>query len=173
MTDLLKKLKDLHYLDWGVVLHAWNGIPGFNWRIKASDIVELAVDELKYVEDTSMPILVELTSAEDLSEYEVKDLLEKLCEKRGINLETALHKWRVVALEELLDNLSNDPIYDLIKITNFWSSWEFPSDSPHIVQGVENDITPTEYYTEENLNRILRAHRDWISREIRRLNSTE
>lgn len=173
IDNLLKKLNDYHLMDWGVILQGWKGVPGLSIKVKAADIAKFAIEELSHVEGSLTNIFVQLASAECLDEDEITNLLEKLCEKKNINLEVSLRKWRLIMLEELLNNISNDPIYDLINITEFWLSWENPPESPHIIQGVGNALTPNQYYSEENLENIVDVHRVWVAKEMQELNSSQ
>ena len=50
-------------------------------------------------------------------------------------------------------------------LTEFWQNFGFPTDSPHEVQGRVNEITPLEYYDDQNLQRLLSRHRAWIQEE--------
>ena len=38
------------------------------------------------------------------------------------------------------------------KLGDIWAYLEFPPDSPHVFQGINNEITPEEYYTMQNYN---------------------
>ena len=43
----------------------------------------------------------------------------------------------------------------------------FPEDSPHIFQGRNNNITPEEYYTQENYDYLYEKHIEWLQKEIK------
>jgi hypothetical protein len=61
--------------------------------------------------------------------------------------------------------MPEDPLYGLLALTEFWQSFGFPSDSPHVIQGRGNTISPAEYFQQNNLNRLLSLHRKWIQQE--------
>ncbi len=96
---------------------------------------------------------------------EIKDLLQRLSQLDGGDPQIELRKWRLVLLEEVLASMPKDALYGLIALTEFWQDFGFPSDSPHVVQGRGNNITPPEYYQEENLQRLVNCHRTWIENE--------
>ncbi len=112
---------------------------------------------------------MDLTSAHLLDTNEITSLLENICRIKNVNVELSLRKMRLVLLKKLIDHLSNDPIYDLIEISGFWLSLGNPPDSPHIIQGVDNDITPEQYYTSDYLKKILAVHKEWIIDEMKKL----
>jgi hypothetical protein len=51
-------------------------------------------------------------------------------------------------------------------MNEFWGSFGYPQDSPHVVQGVGNSISPQEYYTEEIAGRALEEHQRWLGLEL-------
>jgi hypothetical protein len=74
--------------------------------------------------------------------------------------------WRAVELAHLLDELPPSPIDGLMELTSFWNALDFPDDMPHVVQGRANDISPIDYYTEENYRQLLDRHKAWLRSEI-------
>jgi hypothetical protein len=77
-----------------------------------------------------------------------------------------LRKWRLVLLKHAVAELPEDPLYGLLALAEFWERLDFPSDSPHVVQGRGNKIAPTDYFTEDNYRHLVRKHKDWISAEM-------
>lgn len=99
----------------------------------------------------------------------VGDRLRSLSELDGRESEIELRKWRVVLLEQVLRTLPHDALYGLMALSEFWQGFGFPSDSPHEVQGRGNAIDPSEYYQQDNMDRIVGRHRAWIEDERRML----
>jgi len=95
----------------------------------------------------------------------VCDQLDRLSVSDKADPALELRKWRLVLLEYKLEDLPNDPIYGPIELSEFWSDFGFPSDSPHEAQGVGNSLSPSEFYTQENLERLLSRHQAWIRDE--------
>ena len=54
----------------------------------------------------------------------------------------------------------------LMELSDLWIELEFPNDSPHIFQGRENNITPQEYYTKQNYDKLFSKHKEWLKNEI-------
>ena len=50
-------------------------------------------------------------------------------------------------------------------MTELWDSLGFPEDSPHIVQGVNNTLSPNEYYSQENYDELYRLNYEWFMKE--------
>ena len=80
-------------------------------------------------------------------------------------LKTEARKFRLALLEDVLDSLPTDPVDGLIRLTEFWAKWEYPSDSPHVVQGRGNKLSPVDYYTLDTFARLIAEHRAWVERE--------
>jgi hypothetical protein len=172
IESLIKKFDNLSLIDWGVIFYGFKGVPELNDRLDASYIANHAFSKLNSEDEELTTSLVALTSAPLLGTNEVAVILENICTKKNVDLKLSLRKWRFVLLEELLDDLPEDPIYALIEITEFWLSWDNPSDKPHIIQGLDSDLTPHQYYTLDNFKEILRSHRQWMTDEIRKLRNT-
>jgi hypothetical protein len=54
-----------------------------------------------------------------------------------------------------------------MSLFDFWAQLDYPIDSPHVIQGRGNNITPEEYYTQENYDNIYNMHVDWLKKEIK------
>ena len=173
-----EKLRAAFDVNWTTVLVGWNGLgvlsPWPNcWTefpplISADEIAAYADERLSSSSDPSKQDLIVALLSSDLrleTREEIKDLLEPLAELDGGDPRIELRKWRLVLLEDVLVNLPNNALHGLMALTEFWQGFGFPSDSPHDVQGRGNTITPSEYYQEENLHRLVDRHRRWIEDE--------
>jgi len=62
--------------------------------------------------------------------------------------------------------LPDEPMYGLIAFTEFWARFDYPDDSPHVVQGQNNCITPQEYYTKQNYDDMIIRHKNWLKSKL-------
>ena len=74
----------------------------------------------------------------------------------------AFEKWKLVYIKKNFPQLNKNIIQGLIELNDLWVKLDFPEDSPCILQGVKNNISPQEYYTEENYIYLYNRHLDWI-----------
>lgn len=51
-------------------------------------------------------------------------------------------------------------------LTELWLELGYTSDSPHIIQGKNNSISPVEYYTDANYNYLYEKNKCWLKDEI-------
>ncbi|MEM7761913.1 MAG: DUF2247 family protein [Cyanobacteria bacterium P01_A01_bin.40] len=165
IDDILQRLEQQKLVDWGVILQGWKDIPGCNLRIRSEYIENFAFQKVEKYEGDILDIVIELTSIKFLDSAKILILLEEMCNEEKIDLEISMKKWRLAMLEEILDNLSNDCLYDLIELSDFWISWGTPSDKPHLIQRLDSKLNPTEYYSEKNYQKTLEAHKIWIEQE--------
>ncbi|WP_165602840.1 DUF2247 family protein [Photorhabdus australis] len=166
MYSLAKKME---LIDWGMIFLGAKGSPA--GRLLASDISEFACDELAKL-DMDDPLLTDVSEAAFCTEItsEIISNLEIICDKKNINMQLSERKWRYVALYILLLNgLPDDYVYGLLKLNEFWSLWGDSGDSPNIVQGVGNNLSPSEYYSEETYCLLMKSHQDWLDKEIKQL----
>lgn len=114
-------------------------------------------------------VAVLVASSDDAGE--AREILQRLAEKEESDPERELRKWRLVLLRQAMMDLPADPLYGLIALTEFWERFDFPADSPHVVQGRGNRLDPSAYYTKENYLALVQKHRDWAHREATSLRS--
>jgi hypothetical protein len=170
MIDILiEKLRSMNLIDWGVILEGVNGIPGLNIKLSSSEVSRFACEKLIDIdeENVSHGQILQLACAEENSEGEIVSLLKEICKNERIELDVSHRKWRLVMLSGILENLPDDPLYALMDLSQFWTVWGNPTDSPHVIQGVDNEMSPNEYYTIENKNKLLEKHKVWLEEEMR------
>lgn len=114
----------------------------------------------------------ELLSADVGDRAEIIAALGRLSESEGVDRGPEVRKWRLLEVRRQLRELPNDPIQALVALTELWAAWGYPSDSPHVVQGLGNDMRPEAYFTSENLEALVTLHRNWVLDELRRLLDT-
>lgn len=165
-------------MNWTTILVGWRGLgvlspwpdhwEGFPPLLSTEELSEFALERLELStgpkESDITARFVSLNLKEERREA-ILSLLTPLSDLAHGDAALELRKWRLVLLSQALKNLPKDPLYGLIGLTEFWNEFGFPPDSPHTVQGVGNSIGPSEYYTQENLDRMLSRHLEWIERE--------
>ncbi|WJV51930.1 DUF2247 family protein [Prodigiosinella aquatilis] len=101
-----------------------------------------------------------------------------MCQQPGvrplniIDLKLSRRKWRYLALCLMMQELPDDCVYGLLKLNEFWMLWGEDVGSPNIVQGVGNNISPTEYYSDEQYQLTIKNHQEWLEKEKSELASS-
>ncbi len=176
------KLRATYDTNWTTILVGWKGLGEFSpWSNRSDDFPSLlSVSELgAYAEErlasssnaAQEELIVKLLSLDLNTERRqiVTGILVSMSHLDGGNPAFELRKWRLVLLEDLLESLPDDALNGLVALSEFWQSFGFPSDSPHVVQGRGNNLTPFEYYQDENLLQLVASHRMWMQEEKDRL----
>ena len=176
------KLRDIFSTNWTTVLAGWTGLGALSpWPERWIQFPSLLSPEEvgAYAEErlvtasgpAEKALIVDLLSLDLRSEPRpvVLDILKRLSDLDGADPGLQLRKWRLMLLENLLQDLPQDPIEGLNTLTEFWQNFGFPLDSPHEVRGRGNSISPYEYYQSENLVRLLKNHWEWVEDERERL----
>lgn len=171
------KLRTGFPVNWTTLFIGWRGLgPLSPWPDQWAEFPPLlSTDELRaYAEErlassSNEPeravILRLLSELDDGGRQAITSILSELTRVDGGNQDTELRKWRLILLEDVLDNMPTDAVYGLTALTEFWQSFGFPSESPHLVQGRGNTVTPSEYYQQVTLDRLRARHRAWIEEE--------
>ena len=151
-------------LTWEIIRLGWIGPGDFLRQLSIEDINKFAEYHIIETTGEQLRLLSELCITKN--EDEISNILYSLAPKIS---NEALRGWRMILLKETLDNLPDDPLNGLIALTDFWAKFRHPTDSPHIIQGVINNIPPVEYYTPANFKNIISKHKSWIENELMKL----
>jgi hypothetical protein len=168
--DLLKRLNSLGFsITWRLLLIGWNGPAKFGRVVTADDIIAYATDLIGSPKGSYQPEITELAAAQRNETDVVEACLRRLSGVEGTAPGLETRKWRYVLLEQLMEKLPRDPVQGLTELTTFWEQFDFPADSPHLVQGKGNRLSPEQYYTITFLNKIVLKHKAWMENERRLL----
>lgn len=173
-------------VNWTTMFVGWNGLGTFSpWPdrrdefpplFSASELACFADERLATYSDVAEDDLIVKLLWLDLPNERretIRGLLKHLADLGEGDPVFELRKWRLVLLEDLLENIPSDALNGLIALTEFWQSVGFPMESPHEVQGRGNEVTPYEYYQDRNLKRLLDRHRSWVQEERTAINKRE
>lgn len=131
-----------------------------------SDIASFAVEIFESSPAGQEATVAVLVAMADSAE-ETHAVLRKLADRENLDAECELRKWRIVMLQRALSHLPSDPLDGLLSLTEFWEQFDYPPDSPHVVQGRGDDTTsPADYYTEKTFRDLLQRHQAWIETEL-------
>lgn len=155
-------------VNWLTINIGWRGPGMVGKQLAGRDIINFAIDLLVEGDNQQEDILMLACCRENESD-DITALLNKLSCTQNYNKEIEIKKWQVILLMTVMENLNKKPLYGLIKFTEFWAQFDFPQGAPHVVQGLNNTISPLEYYTQENYCRIINLHRDWIELQLKEL----
>ena len=94
-----------------------------------------------------------LRLVQDLQE----DFIDEAIERRKI---------RLAIVYDVIKEKNHNFVDGLIQLTELWDKLDYPKDSPHTVQGRNNKISPNEYYTQENYDKLYKANCEWFRKEL-------
>lgn len=167
INQLFEKIKRLNLDDFGILYTGYIGIPEYGC-LENTTVNEYVVDYFdKYFDQSISDSLMELLLIdEDTPRSEVTNLLGEVVDILKIDISVSTRKWLLICLDMLLNNINQDPIYGLLELSNFWMAWGQPKDSPHNIQGVNNEISVSDYYTLDNYELMIRKNREWLNYEL-------
>lgn len=152
-------------VNWTTVWVGWRGVGGHRRLVSTEAAIDMASRLVALSPETVPETVISLAGAFPHQHNDVEDLLQRLSAMEGTDEQTEVRKWRWLMLRDLLDALPSEPLMGLLDLGEFWSDFGFPEDSPHIVQGVGNLMTPYDYYTRPNYWFLVERHRTWLDRE--------
>lgn len=92
-----------------------------------------------------------------------------LCEQQRVDLSLSRKKWLIFSLKVLIDQLPSDSLYGPLRLNEFWNEWGGPDGEPNVIQGVNNQMGPSEFYSDENLKNIVSEHKSWLESELKKI----
>ena len=169
ITQAYEKLKQLNFDNFGTIYIGYIGVPKYGCLSNemVSSFVEDYFLRTEVIPNELSEVLNELLVIDkDTSRDDVLNLLRKVVNTLNIDISKSSHKWLLVCLDLKLNGLSLDPMYGLLELSNFWIDWGQPKNSPHMIQGVNNDVDASDYYTEENYKKMIDINYDWLKLEL-------
>lgn len=156
------KIKDIKNLNFNITWRLL--IKGLlERRITVDDITEYAVEQLEKGNDKIE--ICELAWNNGNMDETLKCLYE-LADEEESEGELEERKLRAVILNNRLKKKKSNYVDGLLELTDLWIELGCPADSPHIIQGQDNEISPSEYYTESNYNYLFEKNKKWLKKEI-------
>lgn len=168
MQSILDRISKHGLTDWAVIFQGISGIPSHPGRLPSSCVEEFANTQLELVamDDPLLDVISSLAVDSDLPASELCTQVQKVCESQKADMQRAKRTWRAAALEEVLANLDSDPLYGLIKLSEFWSSWGWPADAPSSMLPSAKVLPEHEYHSASNYDHVVREHEQWLKEEF-------
>jgi hypothetical protein len=171
-NDYLKKFEDNNLsVNWTTILIGLKGPGKFEGKLSIGDVTNYAISKIEQNSSQCEEVLILAGLNEEDSELVYK-YVKNLADGEDKDKEVELRKWIVILLKDVINTINPDPLNGLIQFTEFWEKFDYPKFSPHIIQGINNTITPKEYYTPENFKRIVNLHDLWVKKEKEKLSSS-
>ncbi len=170
INELFNKLNCKNLSDWGVALLGISGVPGIAEHLSHSVVKDFASAELERIpiDDPLLDLVVDLATDGCERSNELCEKLEEICRVTETDLHKARLKWRFTSMRDLISNLDADPVYGLIKLSEFWAAWEWPADSPTSMRS-DTKISPQDYHSQSNYEYVIQNHREWLDEQLKSL----
>ena len=153
-------------INWKVIDIGCLGSKIFKNELSYDDIINFSLEKF----DEKKKLILRIISS-DRDEYqEMAYLVQELANIEKSEYKLAFEKWKLVYVKKNFPKLNKNIIQGLIELNELWFRLDFPEDSPYTLQGVKNNISPQEYYTEENYIYLYNKHLNWIRDKSNYLN---
>jgi len=128
-------------LNWTTLLVGWQGTGNLHRQVDIPDLVAFTARRISQAQ-TSCPIVDELLALSNSECDSAEQILAELAlAERGDPLREE-RKWALIALKRVLHQLPNEPVDALTALTGFWSSFGYPSYSPHQFKELATTLRP-------------------------------
>lgn len=168
----LQKISEMNInITWLFIEIGYKGYKNIEPIINKQEVYEYAYSVLENTDKDFEDIALLLSAKSD--DYEFNQILNKLVKLENSDFELQVRKWVVYLTQNMISNIERDYLEGLLTMTGFWILLGEPKDCPHIFQGVGNNITQEDYYTEEMYNLLINKHKEWIKKEIKQIRDLE
>ena len=133
-------------------------------QIPISEIVEYAMEQLEKGDDRIE--ICELAGSGDNDLEDIMNILYDLADEEKSQDDLEYRKLRATRVNNFLKDKNTNCIDGLMGLTELWLELGYTADSPHIIQGKDNNISPVEYYTEANYNYLYEKNKQWLRDEV-------
>lgn len=132
--------------------------------ISIREIVEYAMEQLEKGDNRIE--ICELAGSNDNDLDDVLNILYELADEEKSQDDFENRKLRAVRVNNFLKHKSTNCIDGLMGLTELWLELGYTDDTPHIIQGKDNNISPVEYYTDANYNYLYEKNKRWLRDEV-------
>jgi hypothetical protein len=151
-------------LNWTTILVGWEGPGKLPRQLSSSEVASYAARMIEKSPEQPVEVF-QLADASVGEDDKIYRLIRNLSAQEASDRNFETRKWRLFLLEEAMKELGDDPIYGLLHLSEFWEKFDYPADSPHEIQGRNNQYPPEAFYTDETFQRIIASHRQWLNDE--------
>ena len=145
-------------INWKVIDIGCLGSEIFKNELSYDDIINFSLEEF----DEKNKLILRIVASDRDGYQEMGYLVQELANMEKSEYKLAFEKWKLVYIKKNFPKLNKNVIQGLIELNDLWVKLDFPEDSLCILQGVKNNISPQEYYTEENYIYLYNRHLNWI-----------
>ena len=156
-------------ITWTLIDIGLKGDKTFYNELTPKDILHYAASVLE--QDVYPQAVGELAGTPENDIDEIDRYVKILASQEGIDRDKEFQKWVVCYVNHHIQKKHDNPIDGLMELGDIWLKLGMPNHCPHIFQGVNNNISPKEYYTLQNYENMLQRHTDWIKNELFNLQS--
>ena len=151
-------------ITWKLLYLGYSGYSDFGKQISAGDIIAFAIDQL--VPDNCNNDICELASSYESEDEDILRILHQLSMNEKSNNKFELRKSMSSIMSNALKTKDPNYIDGLMELTDLWIELGYPLDSPHVIQGRENNMSTHDYYTEENYEKLYHKNIHWLKTEL-------
>ncbi len=158
-------------ITWSALLQGYAINSIFSREILATEIINYAISKLK--SNYEDKLICELAILNQNDTFEIENILRRLSEREDISMLKEFKKLRCIYVGKKLNNQNDNFIDGIMELNNMWIKLGYPNDSPHVFQGINNNITPQEYFTEENYKKLFNTSKIWLEIECELIKEME
>lgn len=156
-------------ITWKTLKIGFDDCSAFGKLFYSEEIIDYAINEMNNCSDEN---IISLACENYKKTQSIMEYLILLSQEENSNYEIEFRKLRLIFVIDKLKEIEQNYLVDsnyinaLIDMGDIWTDLQVFEKSPYYFYGVLNDISPTDYYCEENYLNMFESHKKWISSEL-------
>ena len=155
-------------ITWALIDIGFKGDETFGGELSPIDILNYAASLLQ--QEVYPEEVAELAGELEQNVDDIDRYVKILSSQEGIDRNIEFQKWMVCYVNSHLKK-NNNVVNGLVELGAMWIKLGMPPNAPYVFQGVNNNVSPADYYTSQNYERLLRQHGLWIEEQLIKLHS--
>ena len=152
-------------ITWKLLYLGFSKNNSFDRQIYLNDIIKYAINQVELGEKNDL--IYQLMCVYDYEELLALDILYKLGETENSCYNIEIRKIKVLIAYKCTLVMNNNYIDGLNELYDLYFKLGEPENMPMVIQGVNNFITPKEYFKEQTYEMLYNKIRNWIERELK------
>ena len=150
-------------ITWKLISLGYISNSPFSNELLIDDIMDYAVN--LYENATTDTLLFNLIVLEKDDSQNIFNMIKKLSDKEKTDYSIEYRKWEILFVWKKVSFIDQNYMDFLLDLSDLWIKLGSPKNFPCVIQGVNNDMTPEDYYSLQNYNTVIKEMKQWIINE--------
>ncbi len=156
-------------ITWKLISFGYISNSVFSNELMIDDIMDYAVN--LYENESTNKLLLDLIVLEKDDSQNIFNAIQKLSDKERTDDSLEYKKWEILFVWKKAWFTDQNYMDFLLDLSDLWTKLGCPKNFPRVIQGINNDMNPEDYYSLQNYHTVIQEMKQWIIHEKNMVNS--